>query len=92
MVRNNYNEPNKATLVGWVNKAWDLVFSKKNIKNGFQVTWIWPFNPKAMDGRTKSNELYIANHNNNTSYKDNVEKSNEPMNDIEGWGGDGTII
>jgi hypothetical protein len=31
MVRNYYNEPNKVTLVGWVDKALDLGLSKKNI-------------------------------------------------------------
>jgi hypothetical protein len=42
MVRNNYNEPNKVTLASSVKKALDLALSKKNIKNGFQVTRIWP--------------------------------------------------
>jgi len=72
MVRTNYNEPNKVTLVGWVNKALDLALSKRNIKSGFQVTRIWSLNPKAMDGRTKPSELYTNNHNNNTLDEDNV--------------------
>jgi hypothetical protein len=38
MVKNNYSEPNKVTLIGWVDKALDLVLCKKNMKNGFQVT------------------------------------------------------
>jgi hypothetical protein len=29
MVRNYYNEPNKVTLVGWVDKTLDLALSKK---------------------------------------------------------------
>jgi hypothetical protein len=40
MVRNIYNEPNKATFVGWVNEALNMALSKRNIKNGFQVTRI----------------------------------------------------
>jgi hypothetical protein len=40
MVRNNYNELNKATLTTWVNKALDVALSKSNIKSGFQVTGI----------------------------------------------------
>jgi len=39
-VRKNYNQPNKATLASWEDKAFDLALSKKNIKNGFQVTGI----------------------------------------------------
>jgi hypothetical protein len=35
MVRNNYNEPNKATFATWVDKALDVALSKINIKNGF---------------------------------------------------------
>jgi hypothetical protein len=66
MVRNNYNELKKATLITWVNKALNVALCKRNIKNGFQVIGIWPFNPKAMDGRTKRNELYITDRNNNT--------------------------
>jgi len=54
------------------------------MKNGFQVTRIWPFNPKVMDGRTNLNELYIVDRN-NTLDEDNVEKYDEAMNNIEGW-------
>jgi hypothetical protein len=35
MVRNNYNQPYKATLATWVDKALDVTLSKRNIKNGF---------------------------------------------------------
>jgi hypothetical protein len=38
-----------------------------------------------MDGRTKPNELYTIDHNNNASNEDNVENYDEAMNDIEGW-------
>ncbi len=72
MVRNNYNESNKTTLVGQVDKTLDLVLSKRNIKNGFQVARIWPLNQKAMDGRTKFNELYISDRNNDTLDQDNA--------------------
>jgi hypothetical protein len=40
MVRNNHNEPNKVPFIAWVDKALDVVLSKRNIKNGFQVTRI----------------------------------------------------
>jgi hypothetical protein len=38
-----------------------------------------------MDGKTKPNELYIIDHNNNTLNDDNVGNYDEIMNDIEGW-------
>jgi hypothetical protein len=85
MVRNNYNESNKATFASWVDKALDLALSKRNIKNKFQVTRIWLFNPKAMDGKTKPNELYTIDCNNYTLNDNNVENYDEIMNDIEGW-------
>jgi hypothetical protein len=63
MVNNNYKEPYKITFANWVDKALDAVLSKKNIKNGFKVIGIWPFNPKAMYGRTKPSELYTIKNN-----------------------------
>jgi hypothetical protein len=66
-------------------KALNVALCKRNIKSGFQVIGIWPFNPKAMDGRTKPSELYITNRNNNTEDEDNEEDSDETINDIEGW-------
>ncbi len=50
----------KATFAGWLDKALNLTLLKRNIKNGFQVITIWPFNPKAMDGKIKPNELYTT--------------------------------
>jgi hypothetical protein len=35
MVRNNYNELDKATFVAWINKSLDVALSKRNIKSGF---------------------------------------------------------
>ncbi len=84
MVRNNYNEPNKATLVTWVDKALNVALSKKNIKSGFWVTINWPSNPKVMDGRIKPNELYAVDRHNNTLDEDNEENFDETINDIEG--------
>jgi hypothetical protein len=58
MVNNNYKERNKIALINWVDKALDVILSKTNIKNGFEVKRIWPnFNPKAMDGKIKLSEL-----------------------------------
>jgi len=63
MVSNNYKEPNKIIFANWVDKALDAALSKTNLKNGFKVIGIWPFNPKAMDGRTKPSELYTTKDN-----------------------------
>ncbi len=83
MVKNNYNELDKVTFASQVYKALDLALSKRNIKNGFQFTRIWPFNPKAMDGRTKPNELYTTDCNNNTLNDDNIKNYDETMNDMK---------
>jgi hypothetical protein len=64
MVSNNYKERNKIVILNWVDKALDVALFKRIIKNGFKVTRIWPnFNTKAMDGKTKFSELYIAKDN-----------------------------
>jgi hypothetical protein len=44
-----------------------------------------------MDGKTKPNEFYTIDHNNNTSSEDNAENYDEAMNDTKGWGENGTI-
>lgn len=92
MVRNNYNEPNKATFASQVDKALNLALSKRNIMNGFQVIRIWLINSKAMDGRTKPNELDTTNHNNDTSNQYNVENFNGTINDIKGQSENGVAI
>jgi hypothetical protein len=39
MVKNDYNEPNKATFASYnIDKALDITLSRRKIKNGFQVT------------------------------------------------------
>ncbi len=58
MVSRNYIEPNMITLARWVDKALDLTFTRKNIMLGFKGTWIWPFNPKAMDSKIGLSTLY----------------------------------
>jgi hypothetical protein len=72
MVSNNYKEPDNIAFANWVDKALDATLSKRNIKNGFKVIGIWPLNPKAMDGKTKLNELYTAKDNIITSDQENV--------------------
>ncbi len=66
MVKNNYNEPDKAIFTTWVDKALDVALSKRNIKNGFKVTGIWPFNLKVMDGKIKRSELHTVDRKNDT--------------------------
>jgi len=59
MVKRNYIEPNKITLVGWVDKTLDLTFTRQNIMLGFKGTRIWPLNLKAMDSKIGPSTLYI---------------------------------
>jgi hypothetical protein len=59
MVRRNYTKPNKIALVGWVDKALDLTFTRQNIMLGFKDTRIWPLNPRAMDSKIDLSILYI---------------------------------
>ncbi len=44
-----------------------------------------------MDRRIKPSEFYIIDRNNNTSYEDNQENSNEAIYDTEGWGENGVV-
>ncbi len=37
--------------------------SKPNIKNGFKAIGIWPLKSKAMDGKTRPNDVYIITPN-----------------------------
>jgi hypothetical protein len=54
MVNNNYIALNKTTLIGWVDKALNQSFMKKNITLGFKVTRISRLNPRAMDEKKKT--------------------------------------
>jgi len=42
---------------------------------------IRPFNPSAMDGRTRFSDMHIATHNVNMSNEDNAKDFNEAMDD-----------
>jgi len=58
MVRRNCIELDKISLVGWVDKALDQTFTRKNIISRFKATRIWPFNPRTMDHKTSLSTLY----------------------------------
>jgi hypothetical protein len=60
MFRNNYRKLDKVTLAGWVDKTINQSLSNQNIKARFKTTRIWLLNPKAMDNRSRPNELYIV--------------------------------
>jgi hypothetical protein len=49
MVNNNYIALDKTTLIGWVDKALNQSFTKKNIMLRFKVTGISQLNLRAMD-------------------------------------------
>ncbi len=58
MVRRNYTELYKITLVGCIDKALDQAFTRKNTMLGFKGTRILPLNPKAMDAKTGLSIIY----------------------------------
>jgi hypothetical protein len=60
MFKNNHIKPNKVSLTSWEDKALNQSLSKQNIKVGLKTIGIWPLNLKAMDNRSKPNELYTT--------------------------------
>jgi hypothetical protein len=58
MVENEYQELNKITLVGWVEKIIDQLLTKDNISSRFNVINIRPLNLKVMDKRTQLLMIY----------------------------------
>lgn len=51
-------EPNKITLVGWVDLALKKSLTKQNIKSKFRTIGIWPLNPKAMNNKIRPSKVY----------------------------------
>jgi hypothetical protein len=60
MVKNNYLEPNKTTLVAWVDKALQQPLKKENMKLGFKVSRIWPLNLTTMVGKFGLSDVFIV--------------------------------
>ncbi len=58
IVKRNYTKLDKITLAGWVDKALDLSFTRKNVMLAFKCIGIWPFNPRAMDSKIDLNVSY----------------------------------
>jgi hypothetical protein len=54
------HELNKCTFVAWVDKVLNETLFLKNIMSEFRATRIWPFNPKAMDHKTRPNDVHIS--------------------------------
>jgi hypothetical protein len=51
MSKNNHVELYKITLIGLVDQVLEQSLTNKNIKFGFKVIDIWPFNLKVMDSK-----------------------------------------
>ncbi len=68
-------------------EGFEHIFEQKNVKSGFRVIGIWSFNPKAMDEKTRPNEIYIiiTIH---ISNEDN-DSFDETIFDIDQWGENG---
>jgi hypothetical protein len=68
-------------------KGFEHIFEQKNVKSGIRVMGIWPFDPKAMDEKSRPNEIYrtITIH---ISNEDN-DSFNATIYDIDQWGENG---
>lgn len=89
MVNDNFIEPNKITLLGWVDKALDQTLTKKNIISRFRVIGIQPWNLEAMEEKTGLSSLYIII---NESKEEGDDKtSNEKYQDMQ-WGENYVVI
>jgi hypothetical protein len=58
MINRNYIELNKIVSARWMDKTLNQTLSRKNIILRFKSTRIWPLDLKAMDDRTRLNNLY----------------------------------
>jgi hypothetical protein len=81
MVNDNFTEPNKITLLGWVDKALDQTLTKKNIISRFKVIGIQPLNLKAMEEKTRLSSLYITV--NGSKEEGDDKTSNEEYQDMQ---------
>jgi hypothetical protein len=57
-LKNESKGASKEVLASWVSAALQKSLTKKNIKNGFRTTCIFPLNPQAMDGKMGPSEFY----------------------------------
>jgi len=93
MFKSNHVELNKITLARWVNHAIDQSLTKKNMKVGFKATSIWPFNPKAMDNKTRPLEIYTTkNINHGNDQEDYTSDEQIDYNKTQQWKEEFTIV
>jgi hypothetical protein len=59
---------------------------------GFRLQEFGLLIPRLWMEGLKPNELYVANHNNNTSDEDNEKNFDETINDTQGYGENGATI
>jgi hypothetical protein len=59
MAKNNLLEPNKITLVEWVDKVLQQYLKKENMKSRFKVCRIWPLNSTAMAEKFGPSEVSL---------------------------------
>jgi hypothetical protein len=57
-MRNKSAGVSKEVLASWVSAILEKALTKKNVKNGFRITGIFPFNPRTMDGKMGLSEFY----------------------------------
>jgi len=62
-----------------------IIIHKTKNKSKFRNTCIWPLNPKAMDSKTKTLEVYTTTHMNNATSEENYATKEEVENNPQ-WG------
>ncbi len=60
MVRNNHSKLSKHAFARVVDNALDQTLSQKNTMSRFKTIGIRPFDPKAMDHKTRPCDAYIV--------------------------------
>ncbi len=84
-------EPNKITLVRWVNQVLNYVLPKRNIEFRFKAKSIWLFNPKSMDNKIQPKEIQTTT-NINYQGSENDHTTNEKVDHNQDWGEESTIV
>jgi len=64
MARSKFKKLDKITFARWVHTILNQSLTKQNIKVGFRVIRIWPFNLKAMDEKIKPTNIYTTMNSN----------------------------
>jgi hypothetical protein len=79
MAQSKFSEFDKIILIGWANKALNQSMTKKNIMSRFKVTRIWLFNPRDMDAKIGSTNIYTTINSNHKAEGEGHYTSNDEV-------------